>query len=93
MKDSAVREGGGYPVRTFCRQKEGRDSSDADVRTFWCKKQTFRYLWCVHADKGERVWATADIFRTRGGWECIFLRFCVDVFYGWPLSSYNIGSK
>jgi len=31
----------------------GGDSSDADVRTFWCKKLLiFRNLWCVHTEKG-----------------------------------------
>jgi len=40
-------------------------SSDADIRTFWCKKlRIFRNLWRVRTDKGS--WATADIFRTRG---------------------------
>jgi len=34
--------------------KGGEGSSDADVRTFWCKKhQIFRNLWYVCMDKGE----------------------------------------
>jgi len=55
IKDSAVR--GICPVRTFFGQgREG--SSDADVRTFWCKKlRIVRNLWCVGTDKGvEPMW-------------------------------------
>jgi len=38
------------PMRTFCRQG---GSSDAYVRTFWCKKlRIFRNLWCVRTVKG-----------------------------------------
>jgi len=48
-----VRRGeGGCPVLTFCRQG-GRGSSDADVRTFSCKKyHIFQNLWCARTDKG-----------------------------------------
>jgi len=43
-------------------------SSDADVRTFWCKKlRIFRNLWCVRMNK-----------EGRGH----FSRFCADVFDG-----------
>jgi len=37
----------------FCDfDKEEGGSSDADVRTYWCKKlRIFRNLWCVRTDK------------------------------------------
>jgi len=57
-------------------------SSDADVRTFWCKKfGIFRNLWCVRTDKG--VEPVRTFCRQGGGVN--FLRFCADVFYGRPL--------
>jgi len=37
MKDVRSQGEGACPVRTFCAHGV-RGSSDADVRTFWCKK-------------------------------------------------------
>jgi len=52
IKDVRVREGGVfgvYSVRTW-----GGDSSDADVRNFWCKKlRIFRNSWRVLTNKGD----------------------------------------
>jgi len=51
-------------VRTFCGQG---GSSDADVRTFWCKKFGFFKIYGVLArTRGGKGWASADILWTRG---------------------------
>jgi len=42
-------------------------SSDADVRSFGTKTLDFQNFWCVHTDKGNGGWASADILQTRGG--------------------------
>jgi len=54
-----------------CPDKGKGVSSDADVRTFWCKNlRIFRNLWYVRTDKG-------------GGGQ--FFTILCDVFYGRPL--------
>jgi len=54
-----------------CGQGGKGSSSDADVRTFWCKKlRIFRNLWCVRTGR-------------EGGGN--FSRFCADVLYGQAL--------
>jgi len=45
------------------------------------KLRIFLNLWCVCMDKGG--YASEDILQTRG---VNFLQFCVDVFYGQPLT-------
>jgi len=63
-------------VRTFYGQ-EG--SSDADVRTFWCKNTGFFEIYGVpERTRGEGV----EPVRTRGS---IFRDF-VRTLYGWPLT-------
>jgi len=53
--------------------KGERSSSDADIRTFWCKKLRISLnLWRVRTDRGRGV---------------NFWRFCADVFYGRPLTN------
>jgi len=54
-RTSALRGGGGCPVRTFFGQG-GWGSSDADVRTFCCKRlRIFWNLWYVRTQGGEEV--------------------------------------
>jgi len=60
-------------VRTFFRQWGG-GSSDVNIRTFSSKKlRICQNLWRVRTGNG--------------GGEVNFLRFCVDVFYGRPLTA------
>jgi len=80
-------EGRGLSSADILWTREKRGSSDANVRTFWYKIfRIFRNFWCVRTDKGEGLWAIADIFRTRGG-RVNFTQFCADVFYGQPLTA------
>jgi len=60
-------------VQRFCGQGRWGCSSDADVRTFWCKKLGIFEIYDVSE-------------RTRGGRGVNFLRFCAGVFYGRPLT-------
>jgi len=61
-------EMGVRPVRTFFGQGR-RGSSDAGVRTFWCKNSEFFEIYRVSAQKGgRRGWASAD----KGGKSSIF---------------------
>jgi len=81
-KTSAVRGKEGLSSVYILR---GGGSSDADVRTFWCKKpRIFRNLWCVFTDKERGV----ESMRTVEGVN--FSRFCADAFYGRPLIGWNL---
>jgi len=64
IKDVRSQEGGGdFSSVNILRTRGG--SSDADVRTFWCKKLwIFRNLWCVPTDKGNRGSIFRDFVRT-----------------------------
>jgi len=76
IKDVCSQGRAGCPMRTFFGKGV---SSDADIRTFSCKKLCFfRNLWWARADKGG--WASADILQTRG--RVNFSRFCAYIFYG-----------
>jgi len=69
------------------RQKDLRDSSEAYLRTFWCKKpRIFRYLWCVRTNKRRVGVKPVRTFCGQGERGVNILRFCADVFYGRPLS-------
>jgi len=58
-----------------------RGSSDADVRTFWCKNLKFFEIYGVSAQtRGVKP------VRTRGR-RVNFLRYCGDFFYGRPLNN------
>jgi len=42
-------------------------SSDADIRTFWCKKhRIFRNLWCICTDKGGGMLNQCGHFADKG---------------------------
>jgi len=66
-------------------------SSNADVLTFWFKETSdfSKFMVCPHRQEGRSL-SHENIFRTRGS-----LRFCVDIFYGWPLtgSSFSHSNK
>jgi len=64
IKDVRTQGKGVCLVRTVCGQ--GGCSSDADVRTFWCRNFGLFEVWCVRKDKVEGGWASANISRTRG---------------------------
>jgi len=73
MKD--VRSPGGLP------SPDKGGSSDADVRTFWCKKtMDFLNLLCVRTDGGGGVEPVGTFCGQGGGGN--FSRFCTDVFFG-----------
>jgi len=64
IKDVRSQGGGGLS------SADKGDSSDVDVRTFWCKNyRVFRNFWCVRTDKGEegvQGWASLYMLQTRG---------------------------
>jgi len=66
-------------------------SSDADVRTFWCKKTPdfSKFMMCPHGQGG---WVSANILRTGGG-EGQFSRVCTDVSYGRSLTAIKIRQR
>jgi len=76
------------PVRTFFGQGGG-SASDVVVRTFWCKNLGFFEIYGVSARTRGQVDKPVLTFRGQGGVN--FLRFCVDVCYGRPLTSMIFG--
>jgi len=79
-----VRSQGGFVQCGQFAYKE--DSSDADVRTFWCKKlRIFQNLWCVRTDSARKVEQLRTFCGQRGR-RVKFSRFRADIFYGRPLT-------
>jgi len=88
-KTSAVRDEGSCPMRSFFGQGGGGgDFSDADVRTFWCKKlPIFRNLWYARTEKGSQFVAILCIYGMPARKRVVSLsRFCVGILYWRPLT-------
>jgi len=61
-----VRSHGGLSSADVLRTNGG-GYSNADIRTFWCKKhRIFRNLWFVHMDKGGGVLSQCGHFADKG---------------------------
>jgi len=80
LKDIRTQGEGVYPVQTFCGQGVGElVTSDADVRTFWCKNVAiFEIYVCPHGQGGL---SQCGHFVDKEE-EVNFSRFCEDALYG-----------
>jgi len=104
--DSEADRGTLGAVHKRCPQSERRKMSGANIlrtggrrifryglRTYWWqKRRNFWSLWCVCTDKGERF-EPYEHFSDKAEEEVNFSRFCVDVYYGRPLSIFSSRGK